>query len=63
MHIFCIVEDRLKILCILMHQLLASDVFKYAVDEYADNTRPLRNQLKELRQNFHRKLREDSGLV
>lgn len=55
-------EERCKILSVLMHQLLACDVFKYAIDESANNTKPLRNQLRELRMNFARKQREDTGI-
>lgn len=53
-------EERCKVLSLLMHQLLANDVFKCAIDESADSTKPLRNQLRELRVNFARKQREDS---
>ncbi|CAL1281690.1 unnamed protein product [Larinioides sclopetarius] len=52
-------EERCKIITLLVHQLLACDVFRYAVDENADKTRPLRHQLKQLRWAHSRKERED----
>ncbi|KAG8184175.1 hypothetical protein JTE90_010214 [Oedothorax gibbosus] len=42
-------EERCKVLCLLVHQLLSCDVLRYAVDENADKTKPLRYQLKQLR--------------
>lgn len=56
-------EERCKVLSVLMHQLLANDVFKCAIDESADSTKPLRNQLRELRMNYAKKQKEDSKWV
>ncbi|GFT00434.1 bromodomain adjacent to zinc finger domain protein 1A [Nephila pilipes] len=52
-------EERCKILALLVHQLLSCDVLRYAVDENADKTRPLRHQLKQLRWAHSRKEKED----
>ncbi|XP_054713885.1 bromodomain adjacent to zinc finger domain protein 1A-like isoform X2 [Uloborus diversus] len=54
-------EDRCKILHLLMNQLLATDVLRYAVDENADKTRPLRHQLKQLRWAQSRKQKEETS--
>ncbi|XP_055947605.1 bromodomain adjacent to zinc finger domain protein 1A-like isoform X3 [Argiope bruennichi] len=53
-------EERCKIITLLIHQLLACDVLRYAVDENADKTRPLRHQLKQLRWAHSRKEKEDT---
>ncbi|GIY19978.1 hypothetical protein CDAR_583872 [Caerostris darwini] len=51
-------EERCKVLILLVHQLLACDVLRYAVDENADKTRPLRHQLKQLRWAHSRKAKD-----
>ncbi|GFY57665.1 bromodomain adjacent to zinc finger domain protein 1A [Trichonephila inaurata madagascariensis] len=53
-------EERCKILTLLIHQLLSCDVLRYAVDENADKTRPLRNQLKQLRW-AHSRMEKDTN--
>ncbi|KFM78225.1 Bromodomain adjacent to zinc finger domain protein 1A, partial [Stegodyphus mimosarum] len=53
-------EDRCKILKLLVDQLLTCDVLRCAVDENADNTRPLRHQLKQLKWAHSRKEKEET---
>ncbi|XP_015928083.1 bromodomain adjacent to zinc finger domain protein 1A isoform X6 [Parasteatoda tepidariorum] len=54
-------EEKCKIINLLMNQLLCTDVLKYAIDENADKTRPLRHQLKQLRWAYSRKEKDVSS--